>query len=86
MKKLIGLLRPFDMTQTFYVYEDGNQLKTVELTIDEIPETVLQLCDKYNIEQIDLVGSKGYSKGLIKQIQEKESIKYNKNTLIIKCI
>lgn len=86
MKKIIGLLKPFDMEQIFYVYEDGNQLETIQMTIDEIPENVLQLCDKYNIEQIDLVGSKGYSKGLIKQIQEKEIAKYNKNTLIIKCI
>lgn len=86
MKKIIGLLKPFDMEQTLYVYEDGNQLETIQMTMDEIPDNILKLCNEYAIEQIDLVGSKGYSKGLIKQIQEKEIAKYNKNTLIIKCI
>lgn len=86
MKKIIGLLKPFDMEQTFYVYEDGDQLATIQMTMDQIPDAILKLCDEYSIEQLDLVGSKGYAKGLKKHIQEKESMKYNKNTLVIKCI
>lgn len=86
MKKIIGLLKPFDMEQILYVYEDGNQLETIQMTIDEIPDNILKLCNEYAIEQIDLVGSKEYAKGLKKHIQEKESMKYNKNTLVIKCI
>lgn len=45
MKKIIGLLRPFDLNQTFYVYEDGNKLGITQTTVDGIPDTVLALSE-----------------------------------------
>ena len=86
MKKIIGIIHPFDLYQTFYVYEDGNKLDIVKTKLDNIPETIFNLSQTYNIYEIDLSGAKQFSKKIIKEIQEKELIKYNQNKLIIKCI
>lgn len=47
----------------------------------EIPEIILTLSKKYNINQIDLSGSKSYLEGIAKKIQETEILTYNTNTL-----
>lgn len=86
MKKIIGIIHPFDRKQTFYVYEDGNKLEIVQTTIEEIPDTVFELSHTYDVYQVDLSGAQRFTKGIIKQIQEKEITKYNENKLTIKCI
>jgi hypothetical protein len=86
MRKIIGMIRPFDMKQNFYVYEDGNKLDLASPTIDEINETVFALMQKYDVKQLDLVGPKQYNKGLSKKIKEAELIKYDKNTLEINIV
>lgn len=40
MKKIIGIIHPFDIYQTFYVYEDGNKLEIVQTKMDDIPDTI----------------------------------------------
>ena len=86
MKKIIGIIHPFDIYQTFYVYQDGNKLETIQTKIRDIPETIFELSHSYNIYQIDLSGAEHFIKGIINQIQEKEIVKYNENKLIIKCV
>lgn len=86
MKKIIGIIHPFDMYQTFYVYEDGDELELIQVRINDIPDTVLELSKVYNISQIDLSGSNHYTQNIIKQIKEKEVTKYNENKLIITSI
>lgn len=86
MKKIIGIIHPFDINQIFYVYDDENKVETIETQIENIPEIVLKLSSTYNINQIDLTGAKHFTEGIVKQIQEKEINKYNENKLIIKCI
>lgn len=84
MKKIIGIIRPFDLHQVFYVYQDGKKLDTVKTTVDEIPQTIYGLSQKYNINQIDLSGSKHYAQGLVKKIIE--NAKYNNKELIFNFI
>ena len=86
MKKIIGIIHPFDMYQTFYVYEDGNKLEVVHTKMNDIPDTIFELSNTYNVYQVDLSGAKRFSEKIIKKIQEKEFVKYNENKLIIKCI
>ena len=86
MKKIIGIIHPFDIYQTFYVYEDGNKLEVVQTTIENIPDTVFRLSQAYDTYQVDLSGAERFNRGIIKQIKEKESTKYNNNKLIIKSI
>lgn len=86
MKKIIGILRPFNLEQSFYVFEDGNKIDSAELTIDEINDFIFNLIDKYNIHQIDLSGPKQYSKGIAEKIKQAEVTKYNKNSITINLI
>jgi hypothetical protein len=86
MKKIIGMIKPFDMKQNFYVYEDGNKLDSASPTIDEISETIFALMQEYDVSQLDLVGPKQYNKGLSKKIKEAEMVKYDKNTLEINIV
>ena len=86
MKKIIGIIHPFDLYQILYVYQDGNKLEARKVKTSEIPETIFELSQTYDINQIDLTGAKHYNSGIIKQIQEKELLRYNKNKLTIKCI
>lgn len=74
MKKIIGIIHPFDIYQTFYVYEDGNKLEIVRTKISDIPDTVFELSRAYDVYQVDLSGAEHFTKGVIKQIQEKKSL------------
>ena len=86
MKKIIGIIHPFDIYQTFYVYEDGNKLEIIQTKINDIPDIILQLSHTYDVYQVDLSGAERFIKGIIKKIQEKEFTKYNENKLNIRCI
>ena len=86
MKKIVGILQPFDIYQTFFVYENGNKIDYAKIRISEIPDLVFALSSQYETNQVDLAGSEHYIKGIIKQIKEKEMEKYNQNKLIINCI
>ena len=86
MKKIVGIIHPFDIYQTFYVYEDGDKLEVTHARLNDIPDTIFELSRTYDVYQVDLSGAEHFVKGIIKQIQEKEITKYNKNKLTIKCI
>ena len=86
MRKIIGIIHPFDIYQTFYVYEDGNKLEIIQTKMNDIPDTIFQLSHTYDVYQVDLSGAERFIKGIIKKIQEKEFTKYNENKLNIRCI
>ena len=86
MKKIIGIIHPFDIYQTFYVYQDGNKLEITQTKVKDIPDTIFELSRIYDVYQVDLSGAEHFNKGIIKQIQEKQFTKYQENKLIIKCI
>ena len=86
MKKIIGIIHPFDMYQTFYVYEDGNELELVQVRMNDIPDTILELSKVYDVYQIDLSGSNHYTQNIIKKKKKKEATKYNENKIIITSI
>lgn len=86
MKKIIGIIHPFDAYQVFYVYQDGNKLDIIKTTIDDIPTTVVQLAEAYDTKEVNLSGAKKFAKGIVKKIQELEMTKYSKLNLDIKII
>ena len=86
MRKIVGILRPFDLKQQFYVYEDGNKIDSEEVTIDEIPTMTLKLADKYEIVRVDLTGPRQYAKGIRKKIQEQEITTYSTKKLEINIV
>lgn len=86
MRKIVGILRPFEYQQKVFVYEDGNKIDGIQDTIDNIPMVIVELAQKYEITQVDLTGPKQYSKGISQKIHNKEFTKYNKNILNINLI
>jgi hypothetical protein len=86
MRKIVGLIKPFDLKQNLYVYEDGNKIESASPQLDNINNTIFALADKYNIVQVDLVGPKQYIRGLTKKLQEAEMAKYNENKININII
>ena len=61
MKKIIGIIHPFDVYQIFYVYEDGNKLEIVHTKISDIPDTVFELSRAYDVYQVDLSGAEHFA-------------------------
>jgi hypothetical protein len=86
MKKIIGVFHPFDLYQTFYVYEDSEKLEAVQTKIENIPETVFKLSEMYNVDKIDIAGTKMFTRGIMKRIQDEEMLKYSKNKIEIKLV
>lgn len=85
-KKIIGLLQPFDLKQNIYVYEDGNKIEIIETKVDNFTSEMLQLINKYKIEDIELAGPKKYTKGIGVKVQEEYIKNYSNNNLNIKYI
>lgn len=85
-KKIIGLLQPFDLKQNIYIYEDGNKIEIIETKVDNFTSEMLQLINKYKIEDIELAGPKKYTKGIGTKVQEEYIKNYSNNNLNIKYI
>lgn len=86
MKKIIGVLQPFDSCQAFYVYDDGKKIDSLSVKTKEIPESIYNLAQKHKILDIELSGNKFYTKGIAKKIQNYEKTKFNKQKINIKFI
>ena len=76
MKKIIGVIRPFEMTQSLMVYEDGNKIDLSETTITDLSESMLTLMEKHSTYQADLVGPKKFMLGLKSEIIKDAKLKY----------
>ena len=86
MRKIIGIIHPFDLYQTLYVYEDGNKLDIQQVKLDDVPAAIFKFSKQYDVNQVDLSGAAHFAKGLIKKIKQEEMNKYSENKLDIKCI
>lgn len=82
-KRIISLIEPFGTSQETYVYEDGNKIEALYPSISEIPDVIMNLAKKYDIEDVSLIGSKQFNRGIVKQIQTKELEDYGTNKLKI---
>lgn len=86
MRKIVGMIRPFDMRQSFYVYEDGNKLACEQPRMNELNETIFGFMEEYDVNQLDLVGPKQYNRGLSKKIKEAEMTKFSADKLVINIV
>lgn len=86
MKKIVGILRPFDVQQQFYVYENGNKIDAVPATMDEINNVIFALIEKHDVHTLDLVGPKQYARGIVTKFRESEMALYSKNIIEINLV
>ena len=76
MKKIIGIIKPFEGQQTLLVYEDGNKIDMNQTTIEKLNESLFLLMETHDVYRVDLAGPKKYLKGLSDQIQRQAAAKY----------
>lgn len=86
MKKIISVIKPFTYTQNIFVYEGGNKIDTISTNLNELPNILFDLVDKYETNDIELVGNLKFSKGIKGKIEIAEMTKYNENKLNIELI
>lgn len=86
MRKIVGIIKPFENFQKCYIYEDGQKLEETKFTLEELPKAIVSLSNQYQIENIDLTGSKNFSSGIKKFIEKEEILKNGKNILKINVI
>lgn len=87
MKKIVTKLMPFIFSQTIYIYDDnGNVIGASITTIDQFPDKIIELSEKFKINQIDIAGPIMFTKGIVKKINKKEIEKYSEKKLIFNYI
>lgn len=83
MRKIVGILRPFDILQTIYVYEDNNKIDCAKVAFKDLNDAIFELSSKYDIEEVNFLGTKQFNKGIQNKLEAEEMTRYNKNKLKI---
>lgn len=83
MKKLVVSVKPFTFTQTVLVVEDNEVVDTKTVPMNTFEESVLAIANELEINELNLVGVKVYTRGIQKKIEKAELKKYNENKLNI---
>ena len=86
MKKIVSVIKPFIINQNVFVYEDGNKIDVLSVPLDNIQNILINTAIKYEVNDIELIGSKKYLNGIINKVQKEEIKEYNANKLNIKII
>ena len=86
MRKIVSVIKPFILKQNLFVYEDGNKIDLICVSIETIENDLVDIAKKYEATNIELVGSKNYIQGIKRKIEEIEMTKYNEKILNIKII
>ena len=60
MDKVVVFFQPFDILQTIIVYKNGEVVDTKRVEIERIPNVIKGVCTTYNINDVDLKGSRDY--------------------------
>lgn len=87
MKKIIVMIQPFSITQKIEGYEDGYKFASVNSTISNVPNDILDIIatdgNYENFSKITIAGPKKFTEKIVQKIKEKEMLMYNKNNLEI---
>ena len=86
MKKIICISKPLDISHKLFVYEDGEKIDELETTIDDLIIKINMLVNQYSATQLDMVGSKSYTKHLGQKFNEYQLTHYGNNNVKINYI
>lgn len=54
-------IHPFVLGQEIYVVKDGERIKTIETTLDQMKDMIFELSKEYDINDIDFFGGQLYA-------------------------
>ena len=60
MIQIIADIQPFQIMQKVSVYQDGNEIDAAQTNIDKLVPVIKGLKNKYNIDNISLIGGNQY--------------------------
>ena len=86
MKKIVSVIKPFIINQNIFVYEDGNKIDVLSVPLNNIQDLLIKTALQYEVNDIELIGSKKYLNGIINKIRETEINQYNEDKLNIKIV
>lgn len=78
MKKIIILNKMFIATKTLVAIDEDKVIEEIAVTPAKLIETVFSLADKYDIDTVEIKGSKIYSSGLKKDLTKAMGLKYSR--------
>ena len=85
-KAVIVMCKMFDMPSQILFVEDNEVKRTLISTIDKLNEVVFNLLQEEDCHIVDFKGSKLYSKGIAKKLQNYKLEKYSNYDLTINII
>ena len=77
---------PVDLKHRLYIFNGNIMLEAKECTLEELEQMAFSLIKKYNIEQVNLGGSKAYAEGLQRKLKEAGLMHYNISKLRFKFV
>lgn len=83
MKKIVSVIKPFVVNQNVFVYEDGNKIDVLSVPLNDIQNILVETATKYEVTDIELIGSKKYLNGIVNKVRETEMSQYNEHKLNI---
>ena len=86
MDRLIIRGEPVGPFQHVYAYVNGEKVASIGIGIEDLVEVVFAMLEKYNIDHIDLSGSRFYMEGIETKIKEAGATLYSNNNLIFKYV
>ena len=78
MKRIIILNKMFVATKTLVAIDENNVIEETAVNPAKLIETVFSLADKYDIDTVEIKGSKIYSSGLKKDLTKAMGSKYSR--------
>ena len=74
--KIIVWTNPTAPFQKIYVFKDGNLVDQMGITPNYIVNVVLELVEKYQINNIDFSGSKSFGEHFVKDLRNEANTNY----------
>ena len=82
-KKIVSLIRPFSLIQEIHIYDNGMEVDEINTSLTDFNNTIFNIVNTENINQIDLFGPRKYLNGLKKELLQIGKTKYQKDDLVI---
>lgn len=82
-KKIVSIIRPFSLIQEIHIYDNGMEVDEINTSLTDFNNTIFNIVNTKNINQIDLFGPRKYLNGLKKELLQIGKTKYQKDDLVI---
>ena len=82
-KKIVSIIRPFSLIQEIHIYDNGMEVDEINTSLNDFNNTIFNIINTENINQIDLFGPRKYLNGLKKELLQIGKTKYQKDDLVI---